>query len=87
MKNNNNCKDLFDEGNEPGTKMLYEVQIPNLDGTWDTGRVFRNRANAIKYLKDIYGADDRGCVCILGELEVMDDDDILNDFEGGKDGV
>ena len=49
---------------------IYEVQIPDvndMDGMWANPISFNDKETALKFLKDTFGADDQGRICLLAE--------------------
>jgi hypothetical protein len=56
----------------------YPVDIPNSynpDSGWVNMGYFDSRENAIEYCKKTFGADDKGRICLVSEVDTGEEDD------------
>jgi hypothetical protein len=64
----------------------YPVDIPNSydpTGNWINLDSFDTKADAIAYVRETFGADEDGCICLVSEFDDGDDED--GDDEDGDD--
>ena len=55
----------------------YAIDVPNgydPEAAWINYDYFDTREEAIKFARHHFGADENGCICLLSEIEEIEDD-------------
>ena len=55
----------------------YAIDVPNgydPEAAWINYDYFDTREEAIKFARQHFGADENGCICLLNEIEEIEDE-------------